>query len=212
MLYLGSLFTSFIDPEQNCHKMIRKGQIIKIWKRKININKPMNRVKFLVLWSLIALCLSQKTDNQQTQDSSHHEIEILRKEIKEIKYYLHELKLVLESQSKEIEVIQKKSDVQGQTIDKLSNEIEDLNQVIDNQDKDIKSLQGKIQNQDREMVRQDEKINKVEGELNQMNLNMKNYLSKPEMTSFLSSVDPEGITALRYLRSDYIAWLQTNQL
>lgn len=175
----------------------------------------MNQVKFLVLWSLITLCLSQKTDNQQPQDATntyHHEIEVLKKEIKEIKYYLHELKVVIESQSKELEVVQKKSDVQGQTIDRLSLDIEGLKQIINNQDKEIKSLQGTVKNQDEEIKVQDGKINKLEGELNQMNLNMKYYLSKTEMTSFLSSVDPQGITPLRYLRSYYIAWLEKDQL
>lgn len=173
----------------------------------------MNQVKILVLCSLITLCIAQTIEHSiqepvQTPTNTHHEIEVLKKEIKEIKYYLYEVKNILESQSKEIEGLKKTSENQGQTISKQSVEIQGLTRMIQNQDMDIKSLQNTIQGQGEEIKVQNEKISYLEGGLNQLTSNMTKYLSKMEMSSFLQTVDPTNITPLYYLRSYYARWLE----
>lgn len=151
----------------------------------------MNVQAKIIILSVLLFSLGMSQNIEHNND-----IEVLKREMKEIKYYLYEFKKNLETQTNEIEKIIKKSDTQSQTIEKQSLDIQELIQVVNKQDRDIKSLQDTIRLQ--------------EEQINQIKSNMKNYLSKSEMTSFLSTVDPQGITHLRDLRSWYQMWLNDN--
>ena len=121
-----------------------------------------------------------------------HELKILKEEMKEMKHYLHELKETIE--------------IQNKVINGLTNQITKQEQEMTLQKEKIFDMNVKIELLNEASLFQMERIQTLTNQVDGIKNNATIYVQKLDLLAFFVSLDPNGVTALQYLRN-YGAWI-----
>jgi chromosome segregation ATPase len=125
-------------------------------------------------------------------------MDILRNEIREIKYYMYELKNNLEIQNKQIQNL-------DQEIKNLHQTIKKHQDVIKKQENEIKYLIMKYQHQESEFKNIKDSFEQLKNETQN---NMTKFVQESELLAFFQSLDPNRTSDLWYLGRNYAYWIQ----